>query len=131
MNKIKLEKWDNERIKVTFPHYSPFYVFKIKSIAGCRWHPEEKFWSLPNTDKILKKILKVFENEGIYLDPALKPEGSLKGNHHDFENLRRELISRKYSYKTIKSYIQDIRSTSDITPKLRVYPSLFGYEQVI
>ena len=57
-------------IKVAFP-YNPDYVEKIKSIKGHRWHPEEKYWSFPNSDGILERILKVFEGEG-GIDPALQ-----------------------------------------------------------
>lgn len=71
---------------------------RIKNITGHCCHPERKFWNLPNTDGTLEEILKVFEGEKISIDSVLKSELSLKQTHHDFEDLRRELISRKYSY---------------------------------
>jgi len=72
MNQIKIEKENNGRIKVAFPYYNPSYVSKIKSIQGYKWHPEEKYWSLPNTDGTLEKILKAFEGEQIHLEHACK-----------------------------------------------------------
>jgi len=55
--------------------------------------------------------LHLFEGEEIHLDPALQVEktpsplvGEGKGEG-SFEELRRELLSRKYSYKTVKAYI--------------------------
>ncbi len=29
---------------------------KIKSIKGYRWHPEEKYWSLPSDNGILDRL---------------------------------------------------------------------------
>ncbi len=41
----------------------------------------------------------------VYMEPDLQSELSLKLPSHDFQDLRRELISRKYSYKTVKVYL--------------------------
>ena len=112
--------------------YNPYFVRKIKTIKCHYWHPEGKYWSFSNTNGTLEKILKVFEGEKIHLDPTLQArvsspviaspdkigtkrsqkttafpsrlvgEGQGEGS---FENLRRELLSRKYSYKTVKAYI--------------------------
>ncbi|MEW6410374.1 MAG: site-specific integrase [Nitrospirota bacterium] len=125
---ITINKGISGKLIVSFP-YSPLFVQKIKTIKGHRWHPDEKYWSFPNTDGTLEKILKVFEGEKIHIDPslqnvitALQPNnyditsfktekevpsplvGEGKGEG-DFEDLRRELLSRKYSYKTVKGYI--------------------------
>lgn len=109
---IRIEKGDNGNIIVKFP-YNPNYIVKIKTINGYRWHPEEKYWSFPNTNGILEKNLKVFEGEEVYIDPGLKQ----KEPHHNFADLRRELVSRKYSYKTVKSYIYYNRELLNFTSK--------------
>lgn len=62
--------------------------------------------------------MKVFEGEEIHIDPALTPPPPLKlrGERGEllngelrlsqaFEDLRRELVSRKYSYQTVKGYL--------------------------
>jgi len=67
----------------------------------------------------LEKILKAFEGEDIHLDPALQSHVALpviatpilyrgKQSLNNFEDLKRELLSRRYSV--------NIRITSDITP---------------
>ncbi len=106
MNQIaKPFKLGEENIKIIFP-FNLVLVEKIRTIEGKKWHPEEKYWSLPNNNGILEKILKVFESEKIYFDSALKPrEESFKKNHHDFDNLSRELVLRKYSLQTVKAYL--------------------------
>ncbi len=116
MDKIRIEKENSGKIKVIFPYYNPSYVSKIKDIQGYRWHPEEKYWSLPNIDGTLEKILRVFEDEEIYIDPTLQLRPSTLPNY-SFEDLRRELVSRKYSYKTVKSYTYYNRDLLSFTSK--------------
>lgn len=103
------------KITVSFP-YDPQLVGKVKTIDGRRWHKDKRYWSFPDTNGTLEKILKVFEGEEIHLDPALQSYISpvkelpspLAGEGKDegsFEDLRRELLSRKYSHKTVKGYL--------------------------
>jgi len=136
---INIKKGQSGEIKVSFP-YNPFFVARVKTIKGHCWHPEGKYWFFPNTDGTLEKILKIFEDEEVHIDPTLETElknppeviarseatkqsfieinkipsplvgeGKLLsrtcfGSEGDFQNLRRELLSRKYSYKTVKAY---------------------------
>jgi len=86
------------RIIVSFP-YNPIYISKVKTISGYRWHSEEKYWSFPLDKETLEKIMVIFNGEKIDIDPSLL---SFRG---EFEDLRRELVSRKYSAKTIKAYV--------------------------
>lgn len=126
MGVVTLTRSTAGKIAVTFP-YSPDFVAKIKSSAGHRWHPDGKYWSFPHTDEVIEKILKVFEGEEIRIDPALKsfilnkqpappvvarettvsrssPQAEARGAKN-LEDLRREMVSRKYSYKTVKAYL--------------------------
>jgi hypothetical protein len=41
-------------------------------VVSFPWHPAEKHWSFPNTDSILGKILKVFGDKEVQIDPALQ-----------------------------------------------------------
>ncbi|MBI5025185.1 MAG: site-specific integrase [Nitrospirae bacterium] len=143
---VTISKNSSGRITVAFP-YNPQLVAKVKSIPGHKWHPAEKYWSFPDTNGTLEKILKAFDGEEIHIDPVLQVQPSTpviarseatKQSHispfrktkevpsplwgettiftpsplagegkgeGDFEDLRRELLSRKYSYKTVKGYI--------------------------
>jgi len=111
-SEIRVQNADFREIRVTFP-YNEAFVQRVKSITGRRWHPEEKYWSFPNNIGTLEKILEVFEGEKIYIDPVLQTRFSsitarnkaTKQFLYKFEDLRRELISRKYSPKTIKAYV--------------------------
>ena len=81
---------DGERIKISFP-YSPEYIAKIKILEGYRWHPEEKCWTVPCSE--LERLLSTFDGERIVIDPAVY-----------LDNLRKELMLRKYSQRTVKQY---------------------------
>jgi len=93
---IKIRKGESGRVTVTFP-FNPTYVAKIKTVEGRRWHPEGKYWSFPPDNAVVKRIASLFEGEKLDIDPSLQTR--------DFEDLRRELVSRKYSQKTIKAYL--------------------------
>ena len=43
---IKVKKANENRVKINFS-YNPDYIKKIKTINGYKWHPEEKYWSIP------------------------------------------------------------------------------------
>lgn len=114
---IKIEKGSDRQIKVFLP-YDPQLVAKVKTIPFHRWHPEGKYWSFPNTNGTLEMILKVFEGEKIHFDKTLESNlpssvivnelserSNLKKDSTILDGLRQELISRKYSYKTVKVYV--------------------------
>jgi hypothetical protein len=128
---INVSKNDSGRITVAF-RYDPLFVEKVKTINGRKWHKDKKYWSFPHTDGTLEKILETFKGEEIHLASAFqaklstsviaRPKGP-KQSPHNFEDLRRELISRKYSYKTVKGYLYynkdflgfAVKSPSEIT----------------
>ncbi len=120
--KIKILKDRENNLMVSFS-YNPQFVEKIRTIEGHRWHPGGKYWGFPNSNGTLEKILEVFEGEKVYIDPALQTKefpsplvGEGKGEG-EFEDLRRELLSRKYSYKTVKAYIYFNRDFRNFTRK--------------
>jgi site-specific recombinase XerD len=102
---ITVEKGDG-RIVVKFP-YNKDYIEKIKSINGYKWNVQEKYWYFPDNDGVVNKILSVFLGEDITIDPALQ----------EFHVLERELVSRKYSPKTVKSYLHYNRELVKFTGK--------------
>ena len=87
---IEIKK-EGDMIKISCP-YNPNHIAKIKAIKGYRWHPEGKYWTVPYSE--LEKLLSVFDGENIIIDPDICLEG-----------LKKELIVRKYSQRTIKLYI--------------------------
>ncbi|MFH1624457.1 MAG: hypothetical protein ABID54_04790 [Pseudomonadota bacterium] len=100
---------DDSGIIIVSFFYDPRLVAQVKTIEGRKWHKDKKYWGVPCSDGTLEKILTVFEGEEILLDPTLTPPSplNLRGERGElaFEDLRRELVSRKYSHQTVKVYL--------------------------
>ena len=99
---IRIEKATGTRIKIRFP-YNPTYISTIKSFEGYRWHPKGRYWTLPYRDRIVEELLSKFEGENVVVDSPLRSHAECRG---EFEDLRKELVSRRYSPKTVKAYIR-------------------------
>ncbi|MEW5761402.1 MAG: site-specific tyrosine recombinase/integron integrase [Candidatus Thermoplasmatota archaeon] len=95
---IRIGKSLDGKITVAFG-YNLDYISKVKSIRGYCWHPEERYWSFPYSEDTLERILAVFSGEKITVNPIRQ------GEPKQFDDLRKELVARSYSAKTIKSYI--------------------------
>ena len=111
---IKVGTGPNETIIVKIS-YNPEYIEKIKSIDGYRWHPEEKYWSLPYSDKILNYIKCLFKGEKIEFGKSFQKkfnkEKSININNlnvRKFIEIPLEYVEtlklKRYSQNTIKSY---------------------------
>lgn len=98
---IMIKRARNDRIKVTIP-YDPEYVLKIKSFKGYHWHPTGKYWTIPFEDNIVKELVHIFKGESIVIDALLQYRTQ---NEIALDGIRKELVSRKYSPRTVKSYV--------------------------
>ena len=67
---VTVSKDVSGHIIVSFP-YDSHLVEKVRTIDGRKWRKDKKYWSFPNTDGSLKKILEVFKGEEIHIDSAL------------------------------------------------------------
>jgi len=56
---IVLSKDVSGSITVSFT-YDPRLVARVKSIPYHRWHPDKKYWSFPDSNGTLAKILDIF-----------------------------------------------------------------------
>lgn len=72
---IRIERGDADRLVVCLP-YSPEDVAKIKTIPGRRWHPEGKYWTVPQTDGVLARLLALYAGNPVEVDPALRTAGA-------------------------------------------------------
>lgn len=99
-SRIKIKKIESGEIAVTL-FYNPVYVEKFKGIKGHRWTPKEKCWVFPHSDNVLRRLLDIFKGEDVGVALSLR----IRKEHKPlFEDLRKEMVSRKYSPKTIKAY---------------------------
>jgi site-specific recombinase XerD len=103
-DKIKISKLDETIIKVTFP-YDLENIKIIKTVNGYRWNKEERFWSLPYSEETIGKLVNAFGRLNVFLDPALN--FSIDEDYRKIlSDLEREMKIRKYSRKTIVSYMR-------------------------
>lgn len=97
-NGIKKAIDQEDKIAVFMP-YDPAYIEKVKSIRGYRRDPKRKCWIFPRSEVIVKRLLEIFKDENVWIDPVLR------GERTPFTDLRMEMVSQKYSPKTVKAYL--------------------------
>lgn len=104
ISKVKVSRDTAGRITVAFP-YDPSRISKIKNIEGHKWNPDKKHWSFPDSEGVLHKILKVFGQEQVHLDPALQANLS----PIIVDKLREAVQARHYSRRTEQTYVNWIK----------------------
>ena len=69
----------------------------IKTIPGRVWVEGEKCWLIPKNDISVARIKEIFKTDRVIVEAVAE---------YSLEDLRKELVARKYSYKSIKSYLR-------------------------
>jgi hypothetical protein len=69
---IRIGPGEAGRLIVRFS-YGPDCIAKIKTVVGRRWYPEEKHWTVPAADGALERLLALFADHPVEVDPALRP----------------------------------------------------------
>ncbi len=106
-----------DRIGIKFP-YNKNYIDEVKKISGYRWHPKEKYWSVPLVKDNLEQIKNVFRGNRITIAPELNNLLVSQSFQEDLNQLQQTMRLKNYSNKTIKSYISCLRSFAEyIKPK--------------
>ncbi len=109
-SEIKITIGQEDKITVFIP-YNLIYIEKVKSIRGYRWDPKRKCWIFPHSEVIIKRLLDIFKHDPVWIDPALRRDKTF------FKDLRKEMVSRRYSPRTIKAYIYYNTNFIDVTGK--------------
>ncbi|MEZ7891621.1 MAG: tyrosine-type recombinase/integrase [Candidatus Wallbacteria bacterium] len=94
-------------IEVKSP-YVMEYVAAIRNIAGRSWNSDKKTWTFPNVPENLQSIISILKK--LNLKYNIVQQFDLSYIVPEIELLKRELQFRKYSVKTIKSYIYFVDS---------------------
>jgi integrase/recombinase XerD len=103
---VRIEKGDNNELRVSFP-YDAELVKKIRTVEGRHWSSEQKCWLVPRTEVVMNELNRLFGKSLIQIVPIVTW----------LENLRKELIARRYSPKTIKAYIFSNKQLFNFTRK--------------
>ena len=90
---VKIEIGKNNKVIIRIP-YNQELIKKVKMISGRRWNPKGKYWEVPYEKGLIAKLQSLF-GENLVIDP-----------YFYLIPLQKELSIRKYSRRTIKSYIR-------------------------
>ncbi len=125
------------RLKVAVPRGHKEWLQKVKAIAGRRWHPEQKFWTVPYTQDTLQRLKRLFRKKlkltfevreeipkkytpppkPSKKEPPAKPKTSLKYGEA-LVKMEEQLKLQHYSYQTVKVY------KSQFAAFLQYYPDI-------
>jgi len=89
---VKIKLGENNKVIIQVP-YDQEFIRKVKTISGRRWNPQGKYWEVPYNEDLIAKLQSLF-GENLVVDP-----------YFYLIPLQKELLIRKYSRRTIKSYI--------------------------
>lgn len=64
MSPVVIKPGPSGRLMVIVP-YDPQRVARIKTIPGRRWHPQGKYWTVPDTEETLAYLLTLFAGEPV------------------------------------------------------------------
>ena len=71
MGTIQVTAGESGRLVVHFP-YSTERVAVIRTVPGRRWHPEEKYWTVPHTAETLKRMRDLFTSDRVVVAAAVE-----------------------------------------------------------
>jgi len=93
---VRTGKGRSNRSSVAFSYYLEVGE-KDGAFEDRKWHKDNKYWSLPGTDKNTSVASPLQVNL-----PATVITWDKVPKQSIFKDLRRELVSRRYSYKIVK-----------------------------
>ena len=89
---MRVEFGRNNEVIIRIP-YNQELINKVKTISGRKWNPKGRYWEVPSSENIISKLQNLF-GENLVVDP-----------YFYLIPLQKELSIRKYSRRTIKSYM--------------------------
>ncbi len=117
-SELRITQGEAGRLIVRFP-YSAERVAKIKAIPGKRWHPEEKYWTVPA--EMASRLREAFDEP---TPPA--PQGT------PLQRLEQAIRARHLSPATEKAYVSWVKRFLD---RFGLYPErqalLFFYKNAL
>ena len=107
---IRIGPGEEGRLIVRVP-YAPERVAKIKTLAGRRWHQQEQYWTVPQTNGAVTHLLTLFAGEPTEVDSSLDTAGASqqkkpfqKSHSELFDRLHIALRTRHYARRTEQAY---------------------------
>jgi len=90
---VKIEFGKDNKVIIRVP-YDQKLIKKVKTISGRKWNSQRKYWEVPYSDGLIAKLQNLFGGN-LVIDPYLY-----------LMPLQKELLIRKYSIRTMRSYLR-------------------------
>jgi integrase/recombinase XerD len=106
MGTIQVTTGESGQLIIRFP-YSPERVAAIRAVPGRRWHPEEKYWTVPHSPETLERVRSLFTSDRVVVAAAVEataPDLPVTQVQAIVTALDEELTLRQYSPKTRDDY---------------------------
>ena len=107
---IRIGPGEEGRLIVRVP-YAPERVAKIKTLVGRRWHQQEQYWTVPQTNGAVTHLLTLFAGEPTEVDSSLDTAGTSQQKKpfpespsELFDRLHVALRARHYARRTEQAY---------------------------
>lgn len=110
MGTIRVIPGEPGRLIVQFS-FSQERVAAIKTVPGRRWHPKEKYWTVPRTPEVLERVRSVFITDRVSVSAAVEvtsPRLPAAEVSRITAALDAELTLRGYSDRTRENYGQQL-----------------------
>ncbi|MDP6627597.1 MAG: tyrosine-type recombinase/integrase [Methanopyri archaeon] len=98
--RVSIEKYDSDSFIVTPLGYDEGVRDRMSTVTGRRWDKKGRFWLVPATAQMLDRLHALFGRTMTCLDPSLGRTAVVR------DRMRRELVSRRYSPETVRSYLR-------------------------
>jgi hypothetical protein len=106
MGTVQITPGESGQLIIRFP-YSPERVAAVKAVPGRRWHPEEKYWTIPRSPETLERVHSLFTSDRVVVAAAVEattPELPVTQVQAIVAALDGELTLRRYSPRTRQIY---------------------------
>jgi integrase/recombinase XerD len=106
MGTVQITPGESGQLIIRFP-YSPERVAAVRAVPGRRWHPEEKYWTIPHSPKTLERVHSLFTSDRVVVAAAVEaaaPELPVARVQEIVTALDEKLTLRGYSPRTRQTY---------------------------
>lgn len=108
---IFVEAGEDGELIIRLP-FSEERVAMIRKFQGRRWHPEQKYWTIPHTKEHLQQLKVQFHSENLQFSPSLfastketSPKNPISTRKSALTPMKQLLKLKGYSQKTQKAYL--------------------------
>jgi integrase/recombinase XerD len=111
MGTVQVTPGESGQLIIRFP-YSPERVAAVRAVPGRRWHPEERYWTVPHSPETLERVRSLFTSDRVVVAAAVEaasPELDVARVREVVTALDEEMTLQGYSPKTRETYGRQVQ----------------------